>query len=265
MMNNFLDEIVKRRRERIAMERKSVAQRSPTAATPHRLRAAITDNSGVNIIAEFKRASPSRGVIRENARVAETVALYEMAGARAISILTEPNYFRGSLDDLREAREATQLPILQKDFIVDQFQIDEASATGADAILLIVAALQTDELLRLRQTAEDRLGLDALVEVHTEEEMRRAADCGATLIGVNNRDLRTFVTSLETSVQLAAFAPSQAILVSESGISTPADIARLQQCGYHGFLIGESLMRSDDPAALIHSLRETEIEAPPHV
>jgi indole-3-glycerol phosphate synthase len=192
-------------------------------------------------------------------------ALYEVAGVCAISILTEPDFFDGSLDDLRQARAATKLPILRKDFIVDEYQIDEAAAARADAILLIVAALPDFELSRLRKHAEDELGLDALVEVHTTEDMKRATQAGAKLIGVNNRDLRTFTTSLETSAELAALAPVDATLVSESGISSPAQIKQLVRCGYNGFLIGESLMRAPNPAALIHSLRRTKIEEPRHV
>ena len=183
------------------------------------------------------------------------IALYEAGGAAAISVLTEPEFFKGSLDDLRAARATTQLPILRKDFIVDEIQIVEAAAAGADAILLIVAALSDAELSRFRILAEEELGLDALVEVHDPTEMRRAVECGATFIGVNNRNLRTFVTSLETSIELAALAPSGATLVSESGISSRADIQRLRQCGYRAFLIGESLMRAPDPGALLKSLR----------
>ncbi len=256
-MKNFLDEIVQRRRQQLASER-TISRARVFSKTPLRLRKALSESDDVNIIGEFKRASPSRGLIRENAQPAPTVSLYESAGVCAISILTEPEYFCGSLDDLRAARATTRLPILRKDFIIDESQIDEAAVAGADAILLIVAALQNHELVRLRETAEDQLGLDALVEVHTREEMLRAADCGATLIGVNNRDLRTFATSLETSVQLAEFAPHGSILVSESGLSSRADIARLTQCGYRGFLIGEALMRANDPVALIHTLRGVE-------
>ncbi len=182
------------------------------------------------------------------------IARYERGGACAISILTEPQFFRGSLDDLRQARALTELPILRKDFIVDEFQIYEAAAAGADAVLLIVAALTDAELSRFRELAEGELGLDALVEVHDAAEMERAAACGAKLIGVNNRDLRTFVTLLATSEALAPAAPAGSILVSESGISSRADIDRLRGCGYRGFLIGESLLRADDPAALLHSL-----------
>jgi indole-3-glycerol phosphate synthase len=144
---------------------------------------------------------------------------------------------------------------LRKDFIVDEYQVYESAAAGADALLLIVAALDDELLLRLRRLAEDELQMDALVEVHTSEEMRRAAACGAKLIGVNNRDLRTFEVSLETSLSLAREAPSEALLISESGLNNAADLQRLYDAGYRGFLIGETLMRAEDPAAALHSFR----------
>ncbi|MGI8435893.1 MAG: indole-3-glycerol phosphate synthase TrpC [Chthoniobacterales bacterium] len=262
-MRNFLEEIIARRREEVVADRagndaEALRERALELRAGRvrlRLRETLRSGDGVRIICEFKRASPSLGFIRRDARVAEMIAHYERGGAAAISVLTEPEYFHGSLDDLRAAREATVLPILRKDFIVDEVQIDEAAEAGADAILLIVAALTDDELSRLRQHAEDNLGLDALVEVHSAEELARGVRAGAGLIGVNNRDLRTLQTSLETSVNLAARAPHDVTLVSESGISSLEEIERLRACGYHGFLIGESLMRSSDPVAQLRSLR----------
>lgn len=252
---NFLEEILQRRRKEVASQCAAVEGKIKCvrAATPHRLRAALRAGGGMKIIAEFKRASPSLGEIRRDANPAQIARQYESAGACAISVLTEPDFFHGSLDDLRAVRAVSRLPILRKDFIVDSSQIEEAAVAGADAILLIVAALSDAELSRLRKVAEDDLGLDALVEVHTAEEMRRAADAGASLIGVNNRDLRTFVTSLETSERLAPLAPNDTTLVSESGLSSPNDLVRLTKSGYHGFLIGEKLMRADDPAAAVRS------------
>jgi indole-3-glycerol phosphate synthase len=263
---NLLEEILARRRQQIAADRaardclalRCDAESARARKRPQRLRAALKQSDGIRIIGEFKRASPSLGKIRSDADPAQIVALYEAAGVCAISVLTEPEFFGGSLDDLRQARMVTELPILQKDFVIDEYQIDEAAAMGADAILLIVAALREAKLLRFRVRAEDDLGLDALVEVHTAAEMQRAADCGAKLIGVNNRDLRTFAISLETSVELAALAPAGATLVSESGISSPNEIDQLRRCGYDGFLIGGSLMRAADPAALIRTLRRAE-------
>src|SRR2546429_9100831 len=176
---------------------------------------------------------------------------YELGGAAAVSVLTEEDYFDGSLDDLCAVRQATSLPILRKDFVFDEYQIYESAAAGADALLLIVAALDDDTLARLRTITEDELGMDALVEVHTAEELDRAVEAGAQVIGVNNRDLSTFEVSLETSVQLASAAPKDTVLISESGIGSADDIQRLRGLGYRGFLIGETLMRADDPKELL--------------
>jgi indole-3-glycerol phosphate synthase len=206
---------------------------------------------GINIIAEFKRRSPSKGLIRADADLNQIMKSYEAGGATAISVLTEEDYFSGSLDDLRTAKSVTDLPILRKDFVFEDYQVYESAVAGADALLLIVAALDDDALLRLRRLAEDELGIDALVEVHDRDEMRRAAACGAKLIGVNNRNLHTFEVSLETSLSLASAAPKDAILISESGLKTASDLSRLRDAGYRGFLIGESLMRSENPEAAL--------------
>jgi indole-3-glycerol phosphate synthase len=213
--------------------------------TAHALRNALTGN-GINIIAEFKRRSPSKGTIRENADAATLARSYESAGAAAISVLTDENYFAGSLDDLLAVRAVVSIPILRKDFVFDEWQIHESAAAGADALLLIVAALDDETLERLLRLTEENLGMDALVEVHTRDEMERAVAHGAKLIGVNNRDLRTFDVSTETSLLLAQFAPSDTVLVSESGL-TPDEVLKLKAAGYGGFLIGETLMRATDP------------------
>lgn len=226
-----------------------MARRAREIAAPHALLAALRHESGRNIIAEFKRKSPSRGEIRSDADPVMITQAYVAAGATAISVLTEEDYFAGSLDDLRAVRQAISQPILRKDFIFEEYQVHESAAAGADALLLIVAALDDEALGRLRQLAEDELGMDALVEVHTREEMDRAVSCGAKLIGVNNRNLATFEVSLETSAQLATVSTNDALLVSESGIGSADDIDRLYDLGYRGFLIGESLMRADDPGA----------------
>lgn len=248
---NILEQIVAQRRKDTAGF--SCAGASRVHST-HRLRTALRAPD-TNIIAEFKRASPSLGTIRAEARIDAIIPAYESAGACAISVLTEPRFFRGSLDDLREARALTRLPILRKDFILSESQIDEAALVGADAILLIVAILSKEELQRLCSYAEDQIGIDALVEVHDAVEMQRAVDSGANIIAVNNRDLRSFTTTLRTSEELAPLAPADATLVSESGIASAADIARLTRCGYDGFLVGESLMRADSPGAALRSLR----------
>lgn len=223
-------------------------------ANPHAFFRALQRDS-VNIIAEFKRRSPSKGVIREDANPIEIARAYQAGGAVAMSVLTEEDYFDGSLDDLRQVKSTIDLPVLRKDFIVDEYQVYESAVAGADAILLIVAVLDDELLARLRRLAEDELHMDALVEVHTSEEMRRAVACGAKLIGVNNRDLRTFEVSLETSLSLAREAPAGALLISESGLNNAADLQRLYDAGYRGFLIGETLMRAEDPAAALRSLR----------
>src|ERR1041385_6497528 len=243
---NVLSEIIAKKRERV--------REAKTRAHPHAFRLAL-QNDGINIIAEFKRRSPSKGMIREGANPIEIARAYQAGGAVGMSVLTEEDYFAGSLDDLRQVKSTVDLPVLRKDFIVDEYQVYESAAAGADAILLIVAALDDELLARLRRLAEDELQMDALVEVHTSDEMKRAAACGAKLIGVNNRDLRTFEVSLETSVSLAREAPADALLISESGLKNSADLQRLYHAGYRGFLIGETLMRADDPAAALRSFR----------
>jgi len=222
-------------------------------AKAHAFRNALTANA-INIIAEFKRRSPSKGTIRENADAATLARSYESAGAAAISVLTEEDYFAGSLDDLLAVRAQVSIPVLRKDFVFDEWQVHESAAAGADALLLIVAALDDETLARLLRLTEDNLGMDALVEVHTREEMERAVAHGAKLIGVNNRDLRTFDVSTETSLQLARFAPADTVLVSESGL-TPAEVLNLKAAGYSGFLIGETLMRATDPERQLRAFK----------
>jgi indole-3-glycerol phosphate synthase len=222
-------------------------------ATVHSLRNALTGD-GINIIAEFKRRSPSKGTIRENADAAMIARSYQSGGAAAISVLTEEKYFAGSLDDLRAVRREIQIPILRKDFILDDYQLYESAAAGADALLLIIAALDDETLARMLRLTEAELGMDALVEVHTKEEMARAVAHGAMLIGVNNRDLRTFDVSTATSLELAQMVPANTVLVSESGL-TPEEVRRLRAVGYRGFLVGEDLMRAEDPEQRLRAFR----------
>jgi len=179
---------------------------------------------------------------------------YERGGACAISVLTDEAHFGGSIADLRAVRSSTNLPIVRKDFIIDPIQIYEAAVAGADAVLLIVAALDDAVLGDLREVAEDQLGLDALVEVHTSVELRRALNAGAKVIGVNNRNLQTFQVSLETSRRLIADAPNDTVMVSESGLQNAESLRRLRECGFHGFLIGETLMRASDPEKALRDL-----------
>lgn len=243
---DVLSEIIAKKRERLREAR--------SRARPHAFVRALHTN-GINIIAEFKRRSPSKGIIRADANPIDIARAYQAGGAVAMSVLTEEDYFAGSLDDLRQVKSTIDLPVLRKDFIIDEFQVYESAVAGADAILLIVAVLEDELLLRLRRLAEEELQIDALVEVHTGEEMKRAAACGAKLIGVNNRDLRTFEVSLDTSLRLAREAPADALLISESGLNNAADLQRLRDAGYSGFLIGESLMRADDPQQALRIFR----------
>ena len=258
---NVLSEILGKKRERIAAARahvsidrlRSQAQEVRGRAKSHALLNVLRADR-INIVAEFKRRSPSKGPIRADADLIEVVQSYQAGGAVAISVLTEEDYFAGSLDDLRRVKAAVDLPVLRKDFIFEEYQVYESAAAGADAMLLIVAALDDDALVSLRRLAEDELGLDALVEVHTSDEMKRAVRCGAKLIGVNNRDLRTFEVSLETSLSLAREAPVDVLLISESGLHSPDDLQCLRAAGYHGFLIGETLMRADNPEEALRNL-----------
>ncbi len=208
---------------------------------------------GIGVIAEFKRRSPSAGALRENADLRAIVEAYERGGASALSVLTEGPNFEGSLDDLRTARAHCGLPILRKDFIVDPYQLYEARAAGADAVLLIVAALHQDQLASLHQLAAT-LGLDALVEVHDREELARAADVGARLIGVNNRDLRDFTVDVGRTSRLLGDMPDGAIVVSESGIADSEQVAELERQGVSAVLVGESLMRAPHPDQALRAL-----------
>jgi indole-3-glycerol phosphate synthase len=210
---------------------------------------------GVAVIAEHKRRSPSAGTIREGATVAEVVLAYERGGAAAISILTEAKYFGGSLDDLREARAASSLPILRKDFIVDPYQLYESAAAGADAILLIVAAIESRVLAELHAEAR-ALDLDVLVEVHDEEELECALEIlDADVIGINNRDLTDLSVDVERTFELLADIPAGKTVVSESGFHSREQLDALERVGVDGVLIGESLMRAVDPAAALRALR----------
>ena len=258
---NVLSQIIAKKRERVEEAKRAVplerlrsdalGKREPVPS--HALRRAL-QSDGINIIAEFKRRSPSKGVIRDDADLASIVQSYKAGGAVALSVLTEEDYFDGSLADLQMARSTVDLPVLRKDFVFDEYQMFEAAAAGADAVLLIVSVLDDQQIKSLSRLAEE-LGMDALVEVHNSEEMDRAARCGAKLVGINNRDLRTFEVSLETSIQLAPLAPRDALLVSESGLKDAADLQRLKEHGFHGFLIGESLMRARCPEAALRDLR----------
>ncbi|MBS0213568.1 MAG: indole-3-glycerol phosphate synthase TrpC [Proteobacteria bacterium] len=210
-------------------------------------------NGRAAVIAEVKKASPSKGVIRAEFDPAAIARSYESGGAACLSVLTDVDFFQGCDDYLRQAREACALPVLRKDFVIDPYQVYEARALGADCILLIVAALDDAALLELSLLAAE-LDLDVLVETHDAEEMERALDAPARLIGVNNRDLRTFDVSLDTTLALRERVPPDRILVTESGIANRADVARLRAAGVHAFLVGETFMRADDPGAALRGL-----------
>ncbi|HEX7959340.1 MAG TPA: indole-3-glycerol phosphate synthase TrpC [Terriglobales bacterium] len=258
-MPTTLDQIIARTRI-ITEERKNNANmRALEAAAerhkPRGFRAKLVETSAKlpAIIAELKKASPSRGVIRKDFDVHDLARQLEQTGAAALSVLTNEDHFQGSLDYLRIASSSTSIPCLRKDFIVDEFQVLEARASCADAILLIVAALTDDELRELN-SATRRMTLDVLCEVHDEKELARALDLGFDMIGVNNRDLRTFNVSLETAFRLAAKVPHSVTRVAESGIHTGAQMRELREAGYHAFLIGESLMKETHPGQALANL-----------
>ena len=256
-MNDILTKIVARKQERLAESKRLkplAALRSETQPTsePHRFVAAL-QRDAVNIIAEIKRRSPSKGIIREQFDPESIAANYTAGGAACISVLTEEDFFDGSLENLCAVRVVTGVPLLRKDFIFDEYQIYEAAQAGADAILLIAAMLDGEQFNDLLQTAHG-LGLDVLVEIHDQAEAEKVLRYDVQLLGVNNRNLRTFETTLETSVRLVAELPKHLTLVSESGIRTRADIDRLRAAGFHAFLIGEELMRAADEGAALQAL-----------
>ena len=212
---------------------------------------------GTSLIAEYKRRSPSAGEIRAGASVVDIVRAYERGGAVALSILTEQDHFGGSLDDLREARDATELPILRKDFTIDPYQVYEAKAAGADAVLLVVGAMSASELGTLLGVARD-LELDAIVEVHDEPELESALEVDADVIGINNRNLETFTVDLSVTLDLLSDVPAGKTVVSESGISTREEVEELEHVGVDAVLVGETLMRAPDPEAACRELSRTE-------
>ena len=240
----------RRARQPIAAFEKN-ARRTPAGDRfVDRLRAA----DGPAIIAECKRRSPSRGILRSDYRPAEHARAYEAAGAAAISVLTEPTFFDGRLQHLADVRQAVDVPLLRKDFIVTDYQVHEAAAFGADAILLIISALTDEELARLLALAGS-LGLAALVEVHDRDELRRAADAGARVIGVNSRNLRTLNVNPQVLEALGPLLPADVVAVAESGIRSGDDLRRLRAAGYHAFLVGERLIAQPDPGAALKELR----------
>lgn len=263
-----LDQIVNSTRRKVAAAKSTAdlpeLERRAERHVPRGFRRALEEKTraGVAVIAELKKASPSKGLIRAEFRVEELARELEAAGAAALSVLTDEEFFQGSLENLRLASAAVKVPCLRKDFIVDEFQLLEARANSADAVLLIVAALSQTELETLACGARSR-GLDVLCEVHDEEETQRAVDAGCDLIGVNTRDLRTFKVDVETAFRLAERIPKNVLRVAESGIRSGEEIARLRATGYRAFLIGESLMRAERPGeALREFVASTEYRVP---
>jgi indole-3-glycerol phosphate synthase len=250
--DQFLNQILARTRadlaRRIAQTPRTKLEHQALRHTPRGFAAALRGRSasGPAVIAELKKASPSKGLIRDNFSAGILAPAMQDGGAAALSILTDEPFFQGSLANLQAASSATTIPCLRKDFILDEYQVVEARAHGADAVLLIAAALSDRELEQLSQAARD-YALDVLCEIHSREEAQRIRHLGCSMFGVNNRDLRTFDVRLETSLELAAELPADAVLVTESGINDPADYARLHAAGYRAFLIGETFMRQTDP------------------
>ena len=251
-MASRLDQIVAAARRRVSEQRNSLdlaaLEQKAEQHKPRGFQRALdaAARSGPAIIAELKKASPSRGLIRADFDPVTLAVEMEHAGAAALSVLTDQEFFQGSLENLRRASDSTKLPCLRKDFIVDELQVVESRANQADAILLIVAALSDEELVLLSRRGWEA-GLDVLCEVHDEHELERALEVGCDFIGVNSRDLRTFEVDLNTAIRLAAMLPKDAVAVAESGIHSGHDVARLWAEGYKAFLIGESLMRETSP------------------
>ncbi len=264
---SILDEIVERTCRDMEDRRRATPLAELEAAVAGRGEprpfAEALSRPGIALIAEHKRASPSAGTIRDGASVEDVVTAYERGGAAALSVLTEPHWFHGSLDDVRAARAVTDLPVLRKDFVVDPYQLYEAVVAGADAVLLIVAALHPDDLAVLLREARD-LDLDALVEIHDEEELDVALEAEADLLGINNRDLRDFAVDLRRTFDLLADVPAGKLVVSESGIATPEQLLELERVGVDAVLVGERLMRAADLEAATAELADATAERDPH-
>lgn len=255
---NILERIVEARRESVAHRKRVLPEAAlrmaveKKVAPPRDFASALT-GPGIRIIAELKKASPSRGLIRSDFAPALLAADFERAGAAALSVLTEEDFFSGSLADLKEASRVTKIPILRKDFILDPWQVWETRASGADSFLLIAAVLD-DETFRALLTLGRSLKMEPLVEVHSRKELERVLSAGAQIIGVNNRDLQDFSVHLKTSLELVQAIPQDCIAVSESGLRTREDLVRLNQAGFDAFLIGEHLMQHADPAQALRTL-----------
>lgn len=258
-MSNILEEIAEKTKERVQNEKKrqSIASLRNDAEKMKRQIPSFYDalkETGMSFICEVKKASPSKGLIAEHFPYLEIAREYEAAGVAAISCLTEPFYFQGKDAYLREIAEAVSIPVLRKDFVVDEYMVYQAKVLGASAVLLICAILDDGQLRDFRQLAEE-LGMDALVEAHDEREAERAMHAGARVVGVNNRDLRDFSVDMGNSIRLRRMVPKDIAFVSESGIKTADDVEKLRECGVDAVLIGETLMRAEDKKAVLDGLR----------
>jgi indole-3-glycerol phosphate synthase len=253
----ILDQILDWKRIEVAKQKRtqslSAAREAARAAPPPRDLAAALCAPGVSLIAEIKRASPSRGLLHPDLDPAAQAAAYERHGAAAVSVLTDERFFQGTLDDLRAVRQSVGLPVLRKEFVLDAYQVYQARAAGADALLLIVAALDDADLRSLYALVYE-LGMSALVEVHDEVELERALALGPRILGINNRNLHTFEVNLDVTAHLSERVPPETLLVAESGIHTAADVERLAALDVHGMLVGESLVRAPDVGAKIREL-----------
>jgi indole-3-glycerol phosphate synthase len=249
----ILATIVEQKKLDLSRREPDVEERAERSVAGRRDFLAALSSRRPAIIAEIKKASPSKGVLSAGFDPAAIARLYSEGGAAALSVLTDEKHFLGSLSDLESARAEVAIPVLRKDFTIDAYHVHQAAAHGADAILLIAAILSESQLRNFRELAE-RYGMAALVEVHDQEELKSAVNSGARVIGVNNRDLHTFEVELETSLRLADQIPSGVVRVAESGIHSSADVARLSAAGYQAFLVGEHLMKSDDPVAALRAL-----------
>ena len=255
---SILAEIIAHKRQEVAANRVAMplaaVQARAAASSPARDFAAAVAGPPVRIIAEVKRASPARGVIRQDADPAAAARRYEAAGAAAVSVVTDRRYFNGSAEDLQAVRAAVGLPVLRKDFVVDVYQIYEARALGADAVLLIAGSIPTGDLAALGRLAVD-LGMTPLYEAHAEAEVDEVLACGARVVGINNRDLKTLMVDLGTTGRLRPRIPAGVVVISESGVETPDDVARVCRAGINAILVGTALMASPDPSAHLRALR----------
>ncbi|MBL8148320.1 MAG: indole-3-glycerol phosphate synthase TrpC [Blastocatellia bacterium] len=252
---DILTKIVEKKRQRLeeAKQLRPLKELYSISTKKQSFYQALARPGQINVIAEVKKASPSKGVICQDFRPVQIARSYELAGAAALSVLTEEDFFQGSLDILRQIRSNVSIPILRKDFIVDEYQVYESLEAGADAFLLIASLLETEQISHLVDLGQ-KLGLDTLIEVHTAVELEKVLNSKPKIVGVNNRNLKTFEVDIQTSVKLAATVPKDTLLVSESGINSLQDIKMLQNVGYSAFLIGEHFMKAEEPGKALSAL-----------